>query len=252
MPKSNIVFANGSMQQEALFSTATPVVLRSVLDVNPVGNTITPAELLCNVYTRDAVIASAFIDTLPTGAAMDAAMPDVAIGDSWVVQFMNHTDYLWTINPGVGFATPAPLQIIAGGTWVRITKLGVASWSADAMVAPKLPLPAVVTDTATAGGVFTGAELMAYEYDRSGPTVAFTDTLPTGALMDAAMHPKQLVGGGIRYSMKLNNLSAVAMTIAPGVGFTILAGSVTVVPANSAVTLRISRTAAATWAVLII
>lgn len=80
---------------------------------------------------------------------------------------------------------------------------------------------------------------------RTGPGVAYTDTLPTGTQMDAAFASQYAIGE----SFKMRSASHVAFiqTIAAGAGNTMVAGSLTAVGANATAELIFTRTAVNTW-----
>lgn len=102
----------------------------------------------------------------------------------------------------------------------------------------------VVRDAAAVGTTMTPQEFFCDLYLRSGPTAAFTDTLPTGAAMDA-FFPDAAIGDS--WLMDILNATGNAMTIAAGVGFTLVAGAPTFIRASDAAFCVVKKTAAATW-----
>lgn len=99
-------------------------------------------------------------------------------------------------------------------------------------------------DTAAAGNTITANEFAADLYVRSGPTAAFTDTLPTGVLMDAFFVDAVV---GDNWMVDILNKTCVTMTLAAGVGFTFAAGSPTFIAANGSTPVIVRKTGVATW-----
>ena len=73
----------------------------------------------------------------------------------------------------------------------------------------------------------------------------FTDTLPTGTLMDTAFASQVAIGES--FSMKIANHVGQIQTIGAGATNTVVAGSLTALPANSSAEFIFTRTAANTW-----
>lgn len=80
---------------------------------------------------------------------------------------------------------------------------------------------------------------------RTGSTGAYSDTLPTGTLMDTAFAAKYAIGEG--FEMRICSHVAFIQTIVAGTGNTAVAGSLTAVPANASAWFQFKRTAVNTW-----
>jgi len=80
---------------------------------------------------------------------------------------------------------------------------------------------------------------------RTGAGGAYSDTLPTGALMDDAFAADYAIGES--FKMRICSHVAFAETIAAGTGNTAVAGSLTAVPANDSADFIFTRTAVDTW-----
>lgn len=102
----------------------------------------------------------------------------------------------------------------------------------------------VVRDAAAAGNTMTPSEFFADLYLRSGPTADFTDTLPTGAAMDAYFTDAVI---GDSWLMNIANATGKVMTVAAGVGFTLASGSPAFIGSGLSAYAVVKKTAAATW-----
>jgi hypothetical protein len=74
----------------------------------------------------------AYSDTLPTGALMDAAFPEMAVGDSFEMRIASHVGFIETIVAGAqhtvvaGSLTAVPANASA---WFRFTRASVGNWT---------------------------------------------------------------------------------------------------------------------------
>ena len=75
-----------------------------------------------------------FADTLPLNAAMVAALPDIEVGESYVMTYVNRTGQICTLTASASFTVAA-----AGGTTIgvgvtaqiKITRNAAATWVAE-------------------------------------------------------------------------------------------------------------------------
>lgn len=119
-------------------------------------------------------------------------------------------------------ASPAEAAAVIGGAVARVSNVTAG---AALLVAGK--------------DIFPGAILV-----RTGAGAGYSDTLPTGALMDAAF-PEVPLGG----SFKMTVASHVAFieTIVAGAQHTVVAGSLTAVAANASADVIFTRVTAGNW-----
>lgn len=80
---------------------------------------------------------------------------------------------------------------------------------------------------------------------RTGSTGAYSDTLPTGTLMDTAFSAQYAIGES--FKMCIASHVAYIETIVAGTANTAVAGSLTAVPANAGAEFIFTRTAVNTW-----
>jgi len=99
--------------------------------------------------------------------------------------------------------------------------------------------------TAAAGTTLTAQQMQpGGVIRRTGVGIAFTDTLPTAALLSATL--TELVDGD-SCLLHMSNRTAVVQTLAGGTGVTLVAGSNTTLAANSSNVLMLTRTSATAW-----
>lgn len=79
---------------------------------------------------------------------------------------------------------------------------------------------------------------------RTGSTAAYTDTLPTAALLTAALPD---IVDGEAFVMRVSNRVAFVQTLAGGTGVTLVAGSNTTLAANTSAELVLTRVSATAW-----
>ena len=80
---------------------------------------------------------------------------------------------------------------------------------------------------------------------RTGPTIGYTDTLPTGTQLDTAFAAQYAIGES--FMMRSASHVAFIQTIAAAAGITLVAGSLTAVGANAVAQFIFTRTAVNTW-----
>jgi hypothetical protein len=125
-----------------------------------------------------------------------------------------------------GLQTTGSASEAAAAVGAAISRVSQAAAAGATLVAGKDILPGATLVRTGAGGA------------------AYNDTLPTGTLMDAAF-PSVAVGES--FEMTIANHVAAIATIVAGATHTVVAGSLTAIPANSSAKFIFTRTAANTW-----
>ena len=114
----------------------------------------------------------------------------------------------------------------AAAMGMAVSRVSQAAAAGATLVAGKDILPGATLVRTGAGGV------------------AYSDTLPTGTLMDAAF---PTVAIGESFEMTIANHVAAVATIVAGATHTVVAGSLTAIPASSSAKFIFTRTAATVW-----
>lgn len=193
---------------------------------------ITGAGIAGGITTRGgAQIGTPFADTTDTAAAIIAAQPNAAIGQSWEWCYVNNTNAVATIGGGSG-VTVSVNTIVPQNTWARYvvtytaaTTITIAAYSAGLNQA--LPVSQIVTN-ATSGaataavGDITGAQFCNLIVTAVG---AANYTTRTGAQMFADIPNAQI---GDSWMIAIRNTNAGTTTITAGASGVTINGTATI------------------------
>lgn len=220
--------------------------------ITTIGNgTLTAAGIAGGYITRTGPVA-AYSDATDTAVAIIAAIPGIAVNETFCVWIKNATAFTQTITAGVGVTLTGTLIIPAFSDGIYLVKvLTTTTVSMTHIVTvpisngTNLTAPTVTTISTGGAGTLTAAAFNGSIIARGGSQsgTPFTDTTDTAAnIIAAAANLINKIGTAIviRY---VNNTNAVA-TITGGTGVTVSA--ITAVPAGMTATYLLTYTAAAT------
>ena len=245
-------------------NTATPTFNMVGLQNNPIfvqpeivatalatvgAGAITAAGLVGGQITRSGTQTAAFADTLPLASATITALPGTtAIGQSWLVEFVNNTIWPSTITTNTGWTVSGTVIVPAGctGTFLCSVASGTTLTCQGMGVAPNLaPVPPVLFTTYTAAtgtagaSILSGGELVVCTV--SAQTAAVAITTRTAAQMVTDTPQLGYVGGPFAtYVLRIINQNF--LVTAPGAPVSLVAASgVTVSSPQSASTAFINQ-----------
>lgn len=121
-------------------------------------------------------------------------------------------------------------------------QVGVGNTSEPNMVPIPLPESVAVTATLTAAQVLNGLLLVG-----SGATAAQTYTLPTVALLEAALVNSDKVGTSFRFNVVNLGTSSGTAIIAAGTGWTVSGSLTMTIPVTTGATMVARKSATGAW-----
>lgn len=212
--RSGFTFASASGTNANRINTAVTTVGAA---------TLAAAAVIGGVITRSGSVA-AYSDTLPTAAAIIAALVDPAVGSSWVLEVKNTVPFAQTILTGTGI-TLSGQAVIAPNSVGRflVTVTGAATMTAVGLGSvPIANLPGSQYSTAALQSApipaanMAGAQSVSFENTGTTPGTLTTDT---AAAIVAAIPNAQV---GMAYDLYVRNSSGSAntATVAGGTGVT--------------------------------